>query len=121
MAWGQQLLNKLEGGDTSADVGREALQALGFTPYILNGVTAGWLDPLTGNVLFVGKHALDPVYAVTFLPPGWVWSTRQNQQGRWLAKVAPTPAELVTADETKAINNEALALFVAIGIARSQL
>jgi hypothetical protein len=121
VAWGQQLLNKLEGGDTSAQTGREALQGLGFTPYLLDGVQCGWTDPLTGEVLLVGKHALEVSNAVRFLPPGWVWSTRQNNQQRWLAKVAPTPAQLVSAPETKAVDNEALALFVAIGIARSQL
>lgn len=121
MALSQQVQNKLENGDGTPATGRQALQALGFTPYIVNGKTCGWTDPLTGRVLLVGKHNADLDHALSFLPPGWVWSTTATAQNKWTAKVAPDQAALASVTATKACASEAIALFVAIATARAAL
>lgn len=119
MALGQQVLNRLENGDTDLDLARQVLQQMGFTAYVAGGVTCGWLDPLSGKVLLVGKHNVSVDHALSFLPPGWAWSTTQNAQGRWIARVAPTQGQLAAATPTKASGSEAIALFVAIAVARA--
>ena len=119
MPLSNQLRNRLTGGDTTAQTGRDILTALGFTEYFINGQRAGWRDVLgSGQVLKVGRHALDLECAKQFLMPGWVFET-QESNGQWRARVAPTPAALNTATFTPLVATEPLALFIAIAISRA--
>ena len=55
----QQLRQAINQGQSGAEIDREIVLALGFTPYILNGVTAGYTTPW-GEVLLVGNFCIDP-------------------------------------------------------------
>ena len=118
MATVQQLLTRLENGDVLPPTIRELIAQLGFTEYLVRGNRLGWVDPLTGRVVKVGLLDVNLDHVLVFLPPGWVYQTEANAQGKWRARVAPDAGALAAAPFTKFVATEPLALAVAIYTAR---
>lgn len=118
MATLKQIQTRLENGELGANIERELVEKLGFTPYIVNGVTLGWRDPLTNEVMTLGQFTSVQQVALYLIPPGWVWEVVPSG-GSFRARCAPDSTLLASASLTKAVSTAELALCVAGLLARS--